>query len=103
MDVDYPALISRKCEIIINTAELSSLIQPIDRGPQSEGIRLRSPHYIALGCDLADIQGLNEQLVSEVDLSTCLVLCVAEVSVTYMNAEAADALISWAAQQNDSM
>ena len=70
---------------------------------QSGATYLRSPHYLALGCDLADIKSLNQHLTSEIDLATCLVLCVAEVSVTYMNTEAADALISWAGQQRDSM
>lgn len=102
IDIDYPALMSRKCDIITNTEELSSLIQPIEKGPQPKPICLRSPHYVALGCDLADIQGLDQHLAGVVDLSKCLVLCVAEVSVTYMNKEAADALINWAGQHNDS-
>ena len=103
VDIDYPALIARKCEIITNTAELSSLIQPIDKMSQSEATHIRSPHYLALGCDLADISALDECLASEIDLKSCLVLCVAEVSITYMNTEAADALISWAGQRRDGM
>lgn len=103
IDIDYPALIARKREIITSTAQLSSLIQPIDTMSKSEATYLRSPHYLALGCDLADVKALDQHLATEIDLASCLVLCVAEVSVTYMNREAANALISWAGHQRDSM
>ena len=92
---------SRKCEIISNTPQLSSLIQPIEQGPQLGAICLRSPHYIALGCDLTNNKELI-QLAGELNLASCRVLCIAEVSITYMNIESADALISWASQQSDS-
>ena len=103
IDIDYPALIARKCEIITKTAQLSSLIEPIDTVSQSEVTHLRSPHYLAVGCDLTDIKALDQHLAGEIDLASCLVLCVAEVSITYMNTEDADALISWAGKQRDSM
>ena len=70
---------------------------------QSEATYLRSPHYLALGCDLADMSKLDQCVAGEIDLASSLVLCVAEVSITYMKTEAADALISWAGQQRDSM
>ena len=85
VDVDYPALIARKCEIITKTPQLSNLVQPIDEGLTSTATYLRSPHYIALGCDLTDIEGLSHTLAGEIELASCLVLCVAEVSITYMD------------------
>ena len=55
-----------------------------------------------MGCDLADTGKLDKLLGTLVDFSTCLVLCTAEVSITYMDIHAADSLIAWAARQNDS-
>lgn len=58
---------------------------------------------MALGCDLADINKLSEFLENETDLESSLILCIAEVSVTYMDVAAADSLIRWASRYNDSM
>jgi tRNA wybutosine-synthesizing protein 4 len=57
---------------------------------------LNAKEYIAVGCDLRDINGLNVSLKPSTP-DQCLVLCVAEVSLIYMNAETSDALIEWAA------
>lgn len=62
---------------------------------------LRSDPYIAFGCDLADINKLNAVLANEVDLETCSVLFVAEVSMTYMDAADADSLLKWACKFSD--
>ena len=64
---------------------------------------LQSEHYVVLGCDLADTKRLNETLGNVVDLQSSLILCVAEVSMTYMDVAAADSLLKWAALCNDSM
>lgn len=57
---------------------------------------------MALGCDLANINKLSETLEKETDLETSLVLCIAEVSVIYMDVAAADSLIRWTSRYNDS-
>ena len=62
---------------------------------------LRSDPYIAVGCDLADINKLNALLANKVDLETCSVLFVAEVSMTYMDVADADSLLKWACQFSD--
>ena len=92
---------SRKCEVISSTVQLSSLIDPFKKDDQSQGVYLRCPHYLALGCDLANIDDLRGKLAGEIDHASCMVLCVAEVSITYMNTVAADALIKWASHMND--
>ena len=58
---------------------------------------------MALGCDLADVNRLSKALENEFDLERCLILCIAEVSVTYMEVAAADSLIRWTSCYNDSM
>ena len=102
MDVDYPPLMEKKCDIISNTSRLKDLLGPHDRPLDHSGLTLRSEHYIAIGCDLADITKFDMLLTSQVQLSSCLVLCTAEVSVTYMDTNIADALIRWAGLHDDS-
>ena len=58
---------------------------------------------MALGCDLANVNKLSEALENEIDLESCLILFIAEVSVTYMEVAAADSLIRWTSCYNDSM
>lgn len=102
MDVDYPDLMEKKCAIISNTSQLLDLLGSHDRPLDSRGLILRSEHYLAIGCDLADITRLEMLLASEVQMSNCQVLCTAEVSITYMDTNAADALIRWAGCHEDS-
>ena len=102
MDVDYPDLMEKKCNVISNTSQLQDLLGTHDRSLDSTGLILRSEHYLAIGCDLADINRLDMLLASEVQMSSCLVLCIAEVSITYMDTNAADALIRWAGLHDDS-
>ena len=103
MDVDYPELIAKKCEVISQTPQLTNLVGPSQVADFSKTVLYRGAHYIAIGCDLADTQGLEELLAKELDAKSCMVLCTAEVSVTYMDTKAADSLIAWAAQYEDSM
>ena len=102
MDVDYAALMEKKCDIILNTPQLQDLLGPHDRPLDCSGLTLRSEHYLAIGCDLADITKFDTLLAGQVQLSSCLVLCTAEVSVTYMCTNTADALIRWAGLHDDS-
>ena len=59
--------------------------------------------YLALGCDLADIERLEKILSENIDLGNCSILCVAEVSITYMDVGGADSLIRWASRYRDSI
>ena len=93
---------SKKSEIILKKSQLRDLLGPCERPPNPSGVLLRSEHYLAIGCDLGNNVSLDELLAREIDDSTSLILCTAEVSITYMNTEAADTLIRWAGQYSNS-
>ena len=103
IDIDYPELIRKKREVVIRTPQLQDLLGPLDASTDNGSVLLRSEHYVALGCNLANIRGLESILTNEFDMTNCLILCTAEVSVTYMNVEAADSLIAWATRYDNSM
>ena len=92
----------KKCNVIFSTPPLQDLLGSYDRPIDPNGLILCSEHYVAIGCDLADITRLDLLLANEVQLSNCLVLCTAEVSITYMDTNAANDLIRWAGLQHDS-
>lgn len=94
MDVDYKELMATKTAIVIETAALEGLVKP--REGSCQDFMIKSDHYYAIGCDLRDLRLLDRAVRSLGGLDETLVLCVAEVSVTYMDPNAADALISWA-------
>jgi tRNA wybutosine-synthesizing protein 4 len=86
----------KKRDVVHNTTELSSMLNNI-RISSEEDILLRSDEYLQLGCDLRDLRGLQRSLSTVINVQKSLVLLTAEVSITYMDVEAADALIQWAA------
>jgi tRNA wybutosine-synthesizing protein 4 len=95
VDVDYKDLMLKKRTIVQSTNELNSLLTNVR---VSDGdILMQSDEYIQLGCDLKDLLSFTRILASAVDIKNCFVLFTAEVSITYMTAEGADALIHWAA------
>ena len=103
IDVDYPQLIAEKADIIRSTPQIHNLLTRFDEGTRSSGVNLSSDQYHAIGCDLSRVDTLERLLEGTVEISQCMVLCTAEVSITYMNVAAADALITWAARYDDSM
>ena len=101
IDVDYPELIERKCTIIRKTPILREILgvklDDIVENPGS-AIRLATDRYLAVAADLQDLSRLEIILRQEVDLHGSMLLFVAEVSLTYMETTAADALIRWTGQ-----
>ncbi len=93
----------RKCEVIVATPQLQDLLQPLDAPTDSGPVLLRSRQYVAVGCDLANTRNLDSILQDEFEMSKCIMLCIAEVSVTYMDVEAANSLIAWASKYDNSM
>ena len=89
--------------MISSTSQICDVLGEIELCEDLEGIFLRSASYYAVGCDLADTNKLDKLLNSLVDLSKCQILCTAEVSITYMDVNSADSLITWAARQDDGM
>jgi hypothetical protein len=66
-------------------------------------VYMRSEQYIAIGCDLRDLTGLERTLRAELNIASSSVLFVAEVSATYMPVADSDALIRWASTLEDGM
>lgn len=95
IDVDFEELMISKREIIRNTPRMKDLLSINAEVPQENGIVFDSEEYVAIGCDLRNPRRLERLLKSVVDLDDCLILCLAEVSITYMASEDSDALIAW--------
>ncbi|KAI4252792.1 MAG: hypothetical protein LQ352_004074 [Teloschistes flavicans] len=103
VDIDYPELMSEKRDIIQDNAELCDLVWPAEDPVQLSAGVVQNDRYVGVGCDLRDTTDLSRVLEREVGtrLDSCLVLCVAEVSITYMDVPAADAVIKWTTQYKD--
>jgi tRNA wybutosine-synthesizing protein 4 len=101
VDIDYPELIAKKVRIIKETPRLLELLGAPAICKNEEGILLRTKHYIALGCDLANTATLSDALINEIVPHSCRVLCMAEISITYMDTAAADSLIRWTSSLPD--
>ncbi|KXJ89650.1 S-adenosyl-L-methionine-dependent methyltransferase [Microdochium bolleyi] len=95
VDIDFPELLRKKCEIVQNTPELR---EPLDNVVVSQNGRifLTSDQYVQIGCDLRELDKIEESLATVLDLPNCEFLFVAEVSITYMETEGADGVIKWA-------
>lgn len=102
IDVDYPKLIKNKCKIVQETPCLSDIIQDIQVNESEEGVLLQSRSYSAIGCDLCQLDLLEDFLKEVTNLNNDPVLFIAEVSLTYMEHYDADALIQWASRFNNS-
>jgi tRNA wybutosine-synthesizing protein 4 len=88
-------LMVKKRDVVMKTNELRDALTNLFL-PEAGPVLLCSDQYLQVGCDLCDLSKLTESLASVVELKECVVLCTAEVSITYMNVEAANALIEWA-------
>lgn len=92
---------SRKKDVILQHPEMENLISPVRTDTGDPAVLLWSDRYVAVGCDLRNTAKLRGILDDIVDLASCLVLCIAEVSLTYMDVGAADSLIRWAARYKE--
>ncbi|KAL2438331.1 tRNA wybutosine-synthesizing protein 4 [Exophiala dermatitidis] len=95
IDIDFEELMLTKREIILNTPKMKELLTLSKESPLEKGVILDSEEYTALGCDLRNLRRLKRLVNAVVDIEDCLVLCIAEVSITYMAPEDSDALIAW--------
>ena len=101
IDVDFEELMISKREIILNNPKMANLLSSNADEPLAKGVILDAEEYAAIGCDLRNLRRLERLLKSVVNIEQCLVLCVAEVSITYMATEDSDALIAWSAALSD--
>ena len=102
IDVDYPDIIRKKCDVILQTESLHEALLSIEKDTGSDIAMLRSQNYIAIGCDLQDSSKLVEILEQEeLARNQSSVMFIAEVSLTYMDVEASNRLIKWGATLRD--
>ena len=103
VDVDYPALMHNKLGIIDRTDELKALLPKLTRTSGEVGLLASSDPYVAIGCDLYDVQSLDHTLQDHLRIgdSSVAVLFVAEVSTAYMTKEGSNRVIQWAATLGD--
>jgi len=94
----------KKCETVKSTPELSSVIN-LDAGSTSSTgtVLIDCPNYKAAACDLEDIKALQVLLEDTLHLRGSPVLFLAEVSITYMDAAAAEKLIELTSTFDDGM
>jgi tRNA wybutosine-synthesizing protein 4 len=64
--------------------------------PKDGDVMLRSDQYLQIGCDLRDLKLLNTSVNVALDVENCVVLLVAEVSITYMDSAYSNEVIRWA-------
>lgn len=102
LDVDYEKLMVNKKLAMQATAEITGLLDNVEFLPDASPVQIRSDQYLAIGCDLKNLQKLDATLRTELP-SDCSVLCLAEVSLTYMDVKSADAVISWASKLCDGL
>ncbi|KLU81595.1 leucine carboxyl methyltransferase 2 [Magnaporthiopsis poae ATCC 64411] len=101
VDVDFPDLVLKKRAVVLDTPELRGPFAPLET-VEAPLVLLRSHRYFQVGCDLRDVPSLESALASVVDLAQASFLFVAEVSITYMPSNSADAVIQWASTLGDS-
>lgn len=95
IDIDFPDLMLRKTKTVLSTPQLVdplTNLETFDKGT----VLLKSDNYAQIGCDLRDLTALRTAISELVDISASSFLLVAEVSITYMETDPADALIQWA-------
>ncbi|KAI1825176.1 leucine carboxyl methyltransferase [Xylaria intraflava] len=95
IDIDFPDLMAKKRTIVLNTPELRSVFEPLDTDA-GEHVLLKSGMYSQIGCDLRNTADIKNALSICLDISECIFMFVAEVSITYMETQSADSVIEWA-------
>ncbi|RYP14919.1 hypothetical protein DL765_006061 [Monosporascus sp. GIB2] len=95
VDIDFPDLMTKKCRIIREAPELLSPLSGVKATTEGH-VLFQSDEYAQIGCDLRDLTNIERSLSALVSLPDSEFLFVAEVSITYMETEAADGVIRWA-------
>ncbi|KPI36043.1 tRNA wybutosine-synthesizing protein 4 [Cyphellophora attinorum] len=98
IDIDYEKLMESKRKIVLDSSELNELFTLNDRSKENDCVLLSSDKYYILGCDLRNPKRVDRLVRSIIDTSDCVVLCVAEVSITYMAPEDSNAVLAWASK-----
>ena len=93
----------RKMQMIQQNPALNELLPGLQVDLKHEIRLARSEKYLALGCDLRQLDKLDAALRKEFSMDECsvAVLFVAEVSVAYMELDPANAVLKWASSFDD--
>jgi len=92
-----------KLGIIDKTEELRILLPKLTKTNAETGLLSSSDPYVAIGCDLYNLDSLTHILQDHLRIqdASVAVLFVAEVSLAYMEQEATQAVLEWAATLKD--
>lgn len=101
VDIDYEKLMVNKKTAIQRTKEITELLEDVEFLSDEKAIQIRSKNYLAVGCDLKNLEKLDDTLRNEILPADCSVLCLAEVSLTYMDVQSANTAIAWASKLSD--
>ncbi|KAK9240903.1 S-adenosyl-L-methionine-dependent methyltransferase [Lipomyces kononenkoae] len=98
VDVDYPDLIDIKRATITASEDLLRVVGEIyGFSTSNPAVKLASASYYCIGCDMSNLTDLEKSLEACGVLGEdCDLLFIAEVSLTYMNTDAADKVVQWA-------
>lgn len=101
-EVDYPAVVHRKCLLIEQTEALKSLLKtprPPRASNEKDHLVLDSEDYRLLGVDLSDVLALDAALAGAGMRWDCPTLILAEVVLCYMDPARTGDVIGWAARR----
>jgi len=103
VDVDYPMLMHNKLGIIEKTEPLRSLLSKFTQTSNETGLLASSDSYVAVGCDLYNLDLLTKVLQDHLQISenSVAILFVAEVSLAYMDKHASQNILEWASSLSD--
>lgn len=83
----------KKRDVVAKCAALKDLLSDVQLTPETGSVLVRSKEYVGIGCDLGDLPRLEAALNDAIGSAEVSILCIAEVSITYMEVNLADALI----------
>lgn len=101
LDVDHHKLMVNKRDMIRDCKELNELIPDVSFLADAERVLIRGSQYMGIGCDLTEVEKLESALEAEINFDQYSIFCFAEVSLTYMETRAANAVLSWASKLSD--
>ncbi|KAL4802304.1 hypothetical protein BDV18DRAFT_64879 [Aspergillus unguis] len=98
VDIDYEKLMLNKKAAVKQADAITQLLENVEFGSGESAVQIRSKEYVAVGCDLKNLEKLDHVLKTEVLPTDCAVLFLAEVSLTYMDVQSANAVVNWASR-----
>lgn len=91
---------AKKRDVICATQQLKDVLGEIETSCGHDSVLMKAQQYLAIGCDLKELEKLTEALNSQLDTSKCAIMWVSEVAITYMAPDDSDAVIKWASSQS---